>query len=817
MKRPLGIVALWYGCGLLLGEVVQPPLPLLFSISIALTAGALLISKHRAALLWPALLLTGWTNCVLRTAIISPRDLRTVQGDATELATVRGSLIETPRPRFSARAEHPGANDWHTLAQVQVSALCKDSQWRPVAGRIVVSTPGLLPGEFFAGQHVEISGVLTPPAGPLAEGLIDYRTYLRRNGIYYQLKAQSSNDWQRVAPGATVRPLNDRFLAWSKAALACGLPEEDESLRLEWALSLGDKTVLTEDVAEPFVRASTYHIFAVDGLRMAIVFGILFTLCRALRLPRALGGVVLIPLLWFYTGLTGWPASAIRASLMLTIVIVGWALKRPSDLVNSLFAAALVLLFWDPQQLFQAGFQLSFLVVLGILLALPVLERFCEDLFRPEPFLPDQLRPRWRHALRVPVRHLLGLLLTSSAAWFGSIPLVAYYFHIVTPLSAPANVVAVPLCALVLVSNFISLLLAGWFPAGAELFNHAGWFLMECIRVTSRWFAGLPGACYYVPAPNGFSIGLYYLVFAAVFTGWLFKQPRRAWKLAGLVLLLSIWCWRWEREWAATRVTILPLSGGAAVYCDAPGTRNDLLVDCGAINPVEFVVKPFLRAQGVNRLPCLVLTHGDQRQIGGAELLCTLLPIRHVATSSVPFRSPAYRRILAGLDNSPDCRRVLNRGDRVNEWLVLHPDRTDHFPRADDNALVVFGVPCGTPLLLVSDLGRQGLDMLLERHPELRADIVVAGLPQQDEPVGDALLDVVRPKLVVIADSEFPVSRRASAALRARLERRGIPILYMRDAGAVTVSLRPPCWEARTMSGLRVTGQSGPAISINPN
>jgi beta-lactamase superfamily II metal-dependent hydrolase len=107
--------------------------------------------------------------------------------------------------------------------------------------------------------------------------------------------------------------------------------------------------------------------------------------------------------------------------------------------------------------------------------------------------------------------------------------------------------------------------------------------------------------------------------------------------------------------------------------------------------------------------------------------------------------------------------------------------------------------------------------MLIERHPELRADIVVAGLPQQDEPVGDALLDVVRPKLVVIADSEFPVSRRASAALRARLERRGIPILYTRDAGAVTVSLRPPCWEARTMSGLRVTGQSGAAISINPN
>ena len=57
-------------------------------------------------------------------------------------------------------------------------------------------------------------------------------------------------------------------------------------------------------------------------------------------------GLVLIPLIWFYTALTGWPASAIRANVMLTIIIFGWLLKRPSDLHNSLFAAALIILLW---------------------------------------------------------------------------------------------------------------------------------------------------------------------------------------------------------------------------------------------------------------------------------------------------------------------------------------------------------------------------------------------------------------------------------------------------------------------------------------
>ena len=129
---------------------------------------------------------------------------------------------------MSVRPDRPGESAWHTVAQVDASALGNDAGWRPAAGRIVVSTPGLLPREFFAGQRVEITGALALPAGPEAEGLIDYRAYLRRKGIYYQLKAQTTNDWKRVEAGSAARPLSDRFLDWSKEALARGMPEQDE-------------------------------------------------------------------------------------------------------------------------------------------------------------------------------------------------------------------------------------------------------------------------------------------------------------------------------------------------------------------------------------------------------------------------------------------------------------------------------------------------------------------------------------------------------------------------------------------------------------
>jgi competence protein ComEC len=684
---------------------------------------------------------------------------------------------------------------------VSVTALVRGSNWQPAAGRIAVATAGKLSADFFAGQNVEIAGVLAPPPAPLAQGLFDYQTHLRRQGVYYQLKPSSTNDWRVAGPAKTSPPLADRFRRWARDALARGLPVEDESLRLEWVLALGDKSVLTEEVSEPFVRAATYHIFAVDGLRLAIIFGILFALFRVLGLPRAWCGLALLPLIWFYTALTGWPASAIRATVMLTVVVAGWALKRPSEVVNSLFAAAIIILVWDPQQLFQAGFQLSFFVVLCIILILPAFDQFSRRLLQPDPLLPAQLRPRWQRLLHLPARFVLDVLFTSLAAWLGSIPLAAYYFHIFTPVSGPANLVAVPLCALALASDLLSLLLAGWLPAGAELFNHAGWFLMECIRVTSHWFADWPEAYFYVATPNLFTIGLYYVILLTVLTGWLFRPKWRAWKAAGLVLLSVLWCGQWQREHAATRLTVLPLSGGSAVYCDAPGAANDVLVDCGNTNSVEFVMKPFLRAQGVNRLPRLVLTHGDLKHVGGVERLEALIRVDKIATSPVLFRSAAYRRIVADLERTPERHEIIKRGNEAGAWRVLHPDPAQKFLQADDNALVLLGKFHQTRILLLSDLGRPGQESLLASGQDLRADIVVAGLPEQTETLCDGLLDAIQPKLIIVADSEFPATKRASPRLCERLAARGIPVFYIRKTGALTISLRRKGWELQSPDG----------------
>jgi beta-lactamase superfamily II metal-dependent hydrolase len=193
--------------------------------------------------------------------------------------------------------------------------------------------------------------------------------------------------------------------------------------------------------------------------------------------------------------------------------------------------------------------------------------------------------------------------------------------------------------------------------------------------------------------------------------------------------------------------------------------------------------------------------------VGGAELAARLFSAQQICASPVHFRSPAYRRIMADLSRMPGKLRTISRNDRVGEWTVLHPEPGDHFPKADDNTLVLFEEFQGTRVLLLSDLGPLGQEALMQRTPDLRADIVVAGLPATGEALGDALLDAVRPSVIIVSDSSFPVAKRASPKFRERLARRQIPVIYIRSAGTATIELRKDQWEIRTMSGIKLKSQ----------
>jgi competence protein ComEC len=795
MKQPLIAVALIYGAGVVLTHFVQAPLWTTLIVCFIITVAGMFSSKARPFVLPASILLFGWLNMTARTLILSPHDLRTLLHDRTEIISVRGKIIEAPSQRVFLRN---GSETSHTLAEVEVSAIRPQrGNWQPAFGRIMSRTAGVLPESFVDGQTVEISGIALQPLPPIAEGVFDYARYLKLRGIHHELKVERSSEWEILGTAAP-RPVTERFRSWAQATLARGLPDRDESLRLQWAMLLGWQTALTSEVSEPFMRSGTMHIFAISGLHIALIAGIFLALLRAATLPRFFCGLIVIPIIWFYTAATGWQASAIRSSVMMTVIILGWMLKRPYDLLNSLAAAACIILAWQPEQLFQASFQLSFFVVLSIALLLPWIDKLKEKLFTLDPLLPYELRPRWQKTGIKLGNIIWKCFATSLAASIGSAPLIAHYFHLFTPGSLFANLVVVPVSSLALMSGLGALITGDFIPLLTEWFNNSGWFWMRTMVWLSESAANAPAAWFYVQAPGPIFFPLYYGLLIAACAGWFANKLLRALVAVGAVLLFSVAAIQWKQQRAWHRVTVLPLNGTHGVYAQPSHGAHEWLINSGDRSAVEFTLKPFLQSRGADWLENLMLTHGDARYVGGAAKLNEMFPVKRTFVSPITFRSSKYREVVSELETKSRLQRFATNGFVLGPWIILHPDSSDRFSLAEDNAVVVLGDFDGVRVLLASELGKAGQNAIFTRHPELRADIVVAGMPEKSEPLASEWIEMIRPKLIIIADSEFPATRRAPPALLNQLRHVGATVLATRNTGAITIFFRQGSWRVES-------------------
>jgi ComEC/Rec2-related protein len=800
MIRPLTLVAVCYAVGILAGRILEPPPLLCLMVGAGLFGLAAMSARWRLWLVFTLFATLGCAHQGIEFQPISPLDLRRVLPAEPRIATVRGRLLGSPVLR---RLPVDDEIKERSTGRLSVSAIKLGDTWQPTSGWLVASVAANLEGRFHDGQQVELTGVITSPPGPKAPGLFDYRTFLENQGVHFLLRLDDVREWTLAPGNRIVGPgFSERFIGWAKTTLARGLPD-DEATSLLWAMALGWKAALTDEVAEPFMRSGTLHIFAISGLHIALIAGILVKLAVLVRVPRRWCFLPVMALLWFYIGATGWQSSAVRSGVMMSVVLLGWALNRPPDLLNSLFAAAFLILVWEPLQLFQASFQLSFSVVLSIALFSTALEARFRRWFEPDAFLLRDLRPRWKRARDGGLRWLAKGFAVSGAAWIGSLPLTAHYFHLVTPGSLLANLAIVPVSGVALAGCIASLISGPWMPAVAEVFNHAAWTCMNAMIQTSRTVADLPGAAWFVPSPTGLEMALFSMAVVALGFG-RFRPGllRRLGATAAIALVLCLSARAWiDRD--RVRLTILPLNGGHAIHVDANGRASDLLVDTGDAVTADLVLRPFLRNQGVNRLPRLALTHGDVRHVGGAVPIVAAFGIAELDLGPVTFRSTVYRKVVSEIEASA-CKVVrLGTNALIPGWKVLHPLAGDRFTQADDGAMVLLGTIHGVRWLLVADLGRDGQEALRLRHGAgLKADIVVSGLPSRGEPLNDVLLDLIQPQLIVLVDAELPAGERARPELKERLTRRGVPVLFTRTEGAVTAetSVDGSC-ELRTMGG----------------
>jgi len=779
MKRPFAWPALLFIGGIVLGHALPVPFAFWLVAGLVLAVGAVVFSSRRVVLLSLSIVAAGTAALTLRTQIVGPNDLRSIVGTEPRIVTVRGRITEAPYQRFYDDRSR-------TLTKVKTEQLRfkETDPWRAVAGTAAVINRGDPPEFLWPGQHVEVTGVISQPEPAVAPGLFDYRAYLNLLGIHYHLRAEGPRDWQVLGPRTP--PAGTRFNTWAKRTLAQGLPQ-DEALQLLWAMTLGWKTALNGEVSEPFMRSGTLHVFAISGLHVAMIAAIFAGILRACLVPRRICGIVVIAVIWFYTYATGWQASAVRSAVMASVFMGSWVLVRPPDVYNSLAAAALIILLCDPQQLFQAGFQLSFAVVFGLILCGDFVRPWQRRLTQGDPLIPWEVRPGWQRSMIKAATYVGGMAVTATAAFLASVPLIAHYFHLLTPVSLIANLLVVPMSGAALASNLVSLLFGSWCPWLTEIFNNGAWFWMNSMLRVSEWTAHWPGAARHVSTPGPFMTTLYYVLVIAFCARWFAKARFRPWLIGGVAILAILTALDIGKRVSATTLTVLPLGAGHVVYLDSPPTQPNCLIDCGHERSSKITLKPFLQSRGVNSLAYFALTHGDANHVGGFETVLVYFAPEQVIVPAVRFQSPFYRKAIRTAEQRSLRLVEVAAGAQCGGWTVLYPASEDRFPQADDKALVLAGIFNGTRVLLLGDLGPLGQKALVERGVDIRADLVVVSVPKESEPLLGPLLDKIQPRVIVVADAIYPSDARARPPLRERLARTSATVFYTSEQGAITI------------------------------
>ena len=802
MKRPMVWVVVPYILGIALADTGWVPFWPAFAVCAVLPMLACAAKVSRTVTLMPVLFGLGLANQTFHLDRLPVDDLRNQLGDGQQIVTLTGRLATTPEHRVS---DINGEEYWRSMVELAVSEIETDTGRSAASGTVHVSAPFRLAKRYYAGRQVEVSGVIKRPPVAQAKGMFSYRDYLARHGIHFQLRAKTPRDWSfldEAKPPAP--PMSVRFQRWARDSLAKPLGGEDDVVRLLWAMTLGWRTSLSGEVAKPFMYSGTMHIFAISGLHIAMIAAIFFQLMRFVGLPRIACGLLLIPALWFYVAATGWQASAVRSSVMVTIVAMGWILKRPGDLVNSLAAAAVLILLWEPQLLFMTGFQLSFCVVFSIaMFALP-LQEWIQNWLQPDPLLPPELWPWWS---RFAVRIVTPLLAVSGAAWLGSLPLAASTFNLFTPVTLLVNALIVPLAGLALASSLGCLVFAVWLPLVSELFAHSAWLWMCLMMWLSETAAALPFGHQYVAAQPTWLM----LIYVAALALWALPLVLKTKRLGTLALIGLAFVW-FAAESLANRgeftLTVLPLDSGSALFAE-PHDDKPLLIDSGSDSGARFSVVSFLRTRGYDEPPWAVATHGDRHHVQGFGSLAAEMGWPVMFVNPTKFNSPYHKEMLEGLKSAGQSVIVVARGNSIAGWEVLHPPSGDRLPKADDNATVLAREVHGVRVLLLSDLGEAGQADLAGSGLDLRSDIVVSAMPGVGEPLGQALLAAIAPKAIVLSTGTFPYKEIPSAELQERLAKRGVPVFNTLSDGGIEIKIRRTGeWRINSMHGREVSNSS---------
>jgi competence protein ComEC len=475
---------------------------------------------------------------------------------------------------------------------------------RPVRFQISAECSG---EPFSYGDRIIAQGKFYVQTHPLNPGEFDFGAYLQRQNIYLNFRnhrdvpamvtAQNQgNPFAAVALSARHRILQ---------ALQEGLQDDMEVAQTIQGMILGARAETSPALKRLFRDTGTIHLFAASGLQVGLFTGLAWSCLRYIRLPRQSVALAIVPVAIAYCALTGFYPATVRATVMAIFIAVGVSLERPVSTVNSLCGSGLLILIHDTQELFQTGFQLSFVAVFAILTAARPVGHLLYRPFQVDPFLPMRLLPPWQRSCHKAMLHTCESFSLSAVCWGATAPILILQEHHISLVAIFVNLLVVPLATAVMLLGVTGLLAGSISMSIAVCINNTGWLITKLVLLILQTATLVP--CHSMNVSPSSLL-----------------QP--------------------------DRVTALAEGSDHVIHLHVKG--RDWLINTGKLSQWRGITEPYLQSQGVNRLDELILCDASPHEGAILEQVNNEFQIAKIVPSSQGQPEAQMRRFRVGQSDS---------------------------------------------------------------------------------------------------------------------------------------------------------------------
>lgn len=659
--------------------------------------------------------------------------------------------------------------------------------------------PGTAPAWAVPGQWIRAGGLYRPPEDARNQGGFAVGRWIRRQGFEGTLEVDPAS--VTLLPARASDPGTLAAAARARIARLADETMSGPTAALIRGMLLGDRSAIAPAIQDSFRDGGTIHVLAISGLHVCVLAALIALFARALRLPAGGAALAELTVLWIYVGFVGAPVPAVRSAMLWTLLRLARACGRSTRSFAAWGLAGLLLHLADPGAPLDAGFQLSFSAVLGLLAA--------GDLARA---LEGAGPPAKGGRVRAAARGLLSLATQTLGAEAATLGLQAKLFGAIPAAGLLLNLAVVPLCGVVLTEGVLFAICAhiapGLAPAAAGAVEIPGLALIALTRRAAAWIPAIP--VHAVPADAAMALALGAVFLAACFREGLRGAPSpgaraRARALAAVALLLAastplLLPARRPATRGAVRILAIDVGQGDAVAAVLPdGTA--LLFDAGPSGSTRdagrTAVEPALRAEGVRRIDLAVLSHAHRDHSGGLPWLARRGWIKRLIENGSPRLDGERQGLQAAIASHGGTCRTLARDSTVAlpggaALRLLGAPRADAGGRTantdeNDRSLVATLTAGGYRVLLPGDV-EAGAERALA--PFLaHAAVLKAPHHGSDTSCDPAFLAAVRPRVALISCGEGNRFGHPARETLGRLRRLGTRVFRTDREGAILVTL----------------------------